>query len=64
MGSAKEQLADLLKQCSLCQGMSGADVQELLASAQVRQVEGHYVTFVHKGPVGNKYAGRYVRRGL
>jgi len=39
MGSAKEQLADLLKQCSLCQGMSEADVQELLASAQVRQVD-------------------------
>ena len=37
--TANESLRSLLKQCSLAQGMSEAEVQELLASAQVRQCE-------------------------
>ena len=37
--TANESLLSLLKQCSLAQGMSDTEVQELLASAQVRQRE-------------------------
>ena len=37
--TANESLLYLLKQCSLAQGMSDTEVQELLASAQVRQRE-------------------------
>ena len=38
-GTANEALISLLKQCSLAQGMSDEEVQELLISAQVRQRE-------------------------
>ena len=37
--TVNESLLSLLKQCSLAQGMSDGEVQELLASAQVRQRE-------------------------
>ena len=37
--TVNESLLSLLKQCSLAQGMSDTEVQELLASAQVRQRE-------------------------
>ena len=37
--TVNESLLYLLKQCSLAQGMSDGEVQELLASAQVRQRE-------------------------
>ena len=37
--TANEALFSLLQQCSLAQGLSAGEVQELLASAQVRQCE-------------------------
>ena len=37
--TANEELTSLLKKCSLAQGLSDTEVQELLASAQVRQRE-------------------------